>query len=76
MCCLAIAKIVLAGKLLPFNNNYIQHPLFIIINTFLFGLLIPAAGLYYLAELVEEYTVMTAKIIRFLIGVCFISHLI
>lgn len=25
-----------------------------------------AAGLYYLAELVEEYTVMTAKVIRYI----------
>ena len=29
-----------------------------------------AAGLYYLAELVEEYTVMTGKIIRYLVMVC------
>lgn len=28
-----------------------------------------AAGLYYLAELVEEYTVMTGKIIKYLIYV-------
>lgn len=29
-----------------------------------------AAGLYYIAEAVEEYTVMTAKIIKYMIYVC------
>ncbi|XP_025095176.1 protein TEX261-like [Pomacea canaliculata] len=35
-----------------------------------------AAGLYYLAELVEEYTVMTAKIIRFLIGLTTVVYIL
>lgn len=33
-----------------------------------------AAGLYYLAELVEEYTVFTAKIIKYIIITIFIVH--
>ena len=31
-----------------------------------------AAGLFYLAELVEEYTTMTAKIIKYIIWVSFV----
>ncbi|KAK3765996.1 hypothetical protein RRG08_002239 [Elysia crispata] len=34
-----------------------------------------AAGLYYLAELVEEYSVMTAKIIKYLIYITIAIHL-
>ena len=32
----------------------------------MFTFLIAAAGLYYLAEIVEEYTVYTAKLIKYL----------
>lgn len=38
-----------------------------------FFLLVTAAGLYYLAELVEEYTVLTGKVIKYLIYVSFTS---
>ena len=30
---------------------------------------VPAAALYYLAELIEEYTVLAAKFITYMIGV-------
>ncbi|RUS90914.1 hypothetical protein EGW08_001311 [Elysia chlorotica] len=34
-----------------------------------------AAGLYYLAELVEEYSVLTAKVIKYLIYITIVVHL-
>ena len=42
-----------------------------ILTSYLIPLIIwfTAAGLYYLAELVEEYTVLTSKVIRYLIMV-------
>ena len=36
---------------------------------FFFGNLVIAAALFYLAELVEEYTVLTAKVIKAMVAV-------
>ncbi len=46
-----------------------------------FGLVSVAAGLFYLAELVEEYTVLTKRVLRVIIAVrlrlhSFVSHLL
>lgn len=41
------------------------------LSIFLIHVHIPASGLIYLAELVEEYAIFTKKIIRYAIIVCF-----
>ncbi|RWS30509.1 hypothetical protein B4U80_04792 [Leptotrombidium deliense] len=46
-----------------------------IVVQLLFVVLAVAAGLYYLAELVEEYTVVAAKVIRILVISCLVVYL-
>lgn len=46
---------------------------FAILIQLLFVIISVAAGLYYLAELVEEYTVIAAKVIKYLIFVSIFS---
>jgi hypothetical protein len=56
-----IVQVVADDSLLLKNKTCMKCPPFCVS---------PAAGLYYLAELIEEYTVATRRIIKYMIMVC------
>ena len=60
------------GSLAPDSNKKLHDESSLTIKFTCSFTLISAAGLYYLAELVEEYTVATGKIIRWITLVCYI----
>lgn len=52
-------------------DNILSHSSYINVHLWANCALFTAAALYYLAELVEEYTTTAAKVIRYWIWVCY-----